>query len=371
MRYGFCGPHEAPAVDCKVWCAFLLFLLMGSSPAHAGGQAASAGIGNQASGDSAKLSRLLEVQTATISSRYRYMEDSQGAVVENQCQYQDIFRGRLRLDNRGRYSINAGVASGRSFTGGWNSTSWGTGKPVSNHYLKQLYFSGLPAPGIEFQYGGLYLLRGESTEITTYDNDGYIVGQRLSLKRPGELFFDEVSVTYGYLGDETQPNLNKRFHRLKHSNYHQWLVVKKLGSRAGLSAEYTFNDGVETLRQAVRVLTPELRIVDLLRFENYQRTDVHPDFGFAIVAEKTLRRRLTIGGGYGDIDRDYGGLNADRWVSGRRLFATAAFVVCPEFTISAFATRAVKTGFPIDNATRVDIVFSYHLLETLKRTSLF
>ena len=170
---------------------------------------------------------------------------------------------------------------------------------------------------------------------------------------------------------ETLPNLNKRFHRLKRSNYHQWLAVKNIGPRAALSVEYTFNGGTETLRQAVRFRTPELRIVDLLRFENYQRTDVQPDFGFALFAEKILGRRLTIGGDYADIDRDYGSLNGDRWLSGRRLFATAAFAVCPEFTISAFATHAVKTGFPVDNATRVDIVFSYHLLESLKRTSLF
>ena len=350
---------------------FLHILLVAASATHAAGQAGSAGAGKQPSGDPAKLSRWLELQTSSVTSRYRYIEDSGGAVVENQCQYQDVFRGRFKIDNRGQYSVNAGVASGRSFTSSWNATGWGTGEPVSNHYLKQLYFSGTPGQGIEFQYGGLYLLRGESTEITSYDNDGYIVGQRLSLKRPRELFFDEVSITYGYFGDETLPNLNKRFNRLKRSNYHQWLVVKNIGPRAGLSVGYTFNGGIETLRQAVRVRTPELRVVDLIRFENYQRTDVQPDFGFAVFSEKTLQRRLTIGGGYTDIDRNYGGLNGDRWVTGRRLFAAASFAVCPEFTISAYATRAVKTGFPIANATRVDIVFSYNLLESLKRTSLF
>jgi hypothetical protein len=134
---------------------------------------------------------------------------------------------------------------------------------------------------------------------------------------------------------------------------------------------YTFNGGAETLRQAVRVRTPELRIVDLVRFENYQRTDVQPDYGFAIFAEKSLRSRLTIGGGYADIDRNYGDLNGDRWFRGRRLFAVATLSLCPEFTLSAYATRAVKTSFPVENATRVDIVFSYNLLESLRRTSLF
>jgi hypothetical protein len=318
-----------------------------------------------------KISRWLELETATVTTRYRYIESSRGEVLANQDQYQDILRGRFKFDSRGRYSIFAGISTGTSFIGGWDSAGWGTGDAVTNHYLKQLGFSAAPLHGVELQYGGLYVLRGEATEITTYDNDAYIVGQRLRLKRPKELFFDEISVTYGYLGDVALPNLNKRFHRLKQSNYHQWLVTKSIGSRAAVSAGYSFQDGIETLRQAVRLRTPELRLLDLVRFEDYERTDVHPDYGFAVTGEKSLHRRLTVGGGYADIDRNYGGLNGDRWMSGRRLYATAAFVLCPEFTVSAFLTHAVKTGFPISNATRIEVLFSYNLLESLRRTSLF
>jgi len=317
------------------------------------------------------LSRWLELQTATVTNRYRYLENSHDEVIGNQDQYQTILRGRFKLDRGGRYSVNAGVATGTVFTSSWNSTGWGTGDPVTNHYLKQLYFSAAPVEGIELQYGGLYISRGESTETTTYDNDGYIVGQRLSLKRPGDLFFDEVSVTYGYLGDIETPNLNKRFNRLKRSNYHQFLLAKNLGARAAVSAGYTFQEGVETLRQAVRLRVPEARVVDQVRFENYQRTDVSPDYGFAITGEKFLHKRLTVGGGYADIDRDYGGLNGDRWLSGRRLYATASLSIFPEFSISAFVTRAVNTSFPVSNKVRLDVLFSYNLVESLRRTSLF
>src|SRR5205823_10201419 len=117
-----------------------------------------------------------------------------------------------------------------------------------------------------------------------------------------KLFFDEVSITYAYLGDLNTPNLNKRYHRLQQSNYHQFLVDKKIGKRAAVSADYTFESGRETLRQAVKLNLPELRVVETIRFENYQRTDVNPAYGFALYGEKTVSGGLVLGGGYARID---------------------------------------------------------------------
>ncbi len=319
----------------------------------------------------APLSRWVELQTANISTRYRYIENSKGVVTTNQAQYKDEFKARFKFDKKGNYTINAGVFSGNNFTGSWNNTGAGTGDPFTNLYLKQLYFAAKPIKGVELQYGGLYLLRGETSEITSYDNDGYIMGERLSIKRPRDLFFDELSVTYGYLGDTSRPNINKRFNRLQKSNYHQFLVGKNLGKRAALSVDYTFVSGVETMRETVKVNATELRVIDSFRFENYQRTDVKPDYGYSIYGEKTLHKRLTLGAGLADVDRYFNPLNADRFGIGRRFFVESRFVLSPELSVSAFYQHAVATDYAIANKTRFDLVVTYNLLRSLQRTGLF
>lgn len=314
-----------------------------------------------------RLERWFEVQTATITFRYRFLENAQGVTTGNQMQDQDIFRARFKFDSGGRYSINALVGSGTQLISSWNNTGVGTGNPVTNFYLKQLYFAAQPVRGVEVQYGGIGILRGESTEITTYDNDAYLVGERVILRRPKKLFFDEIAVTYAYLGDLNLPNLNKRYHRLKQSNYHQFVVSKKLGKQVAVSADYTFQSGVETIREAIKVNLPKVRVLDSLRFEDYQRLDVNPAFGFALSGEKKLLPRLTVGGGYGQIDQRYGGLNADRFNFGKRVYLTGVFTVFPEFSISTFATHTVGDRRLSSHRARFDLLFTYDLLKSLKR----
>ncbi|MFN7945227.1 MAG: hypothetical protein U0Z53_07735 [Blastocatellia bacterium] len=317
-----------------------------------------------------RLARWIDLQTVTFSLRYRLVENSSGVTTASQLQHNEAIKGRFKFDSGGKYSINFGVFSGNNFIGSWNNTGAGTGSPFTNLYLKQLYFSARPIRGVEFQYGGLYVQRGESTEITTYDNDAYLTGERLVLKRPKELFLDEISVTYAYLGDISSPGLNKRYHRLKEANYHQFLVGKQL-RRAAVSVDYTFVAGAETMREAVKLNTPELRVVDSVRFENYQRADVNPAYGFSLAGEKVLRKRLTLGGGIADIDRNYGGLNSDRFNRGRRLFASGSYLISPSFSVSTFYSRSVGNDYAISNRTRFDLVFSYHLLPALQRLKIF
>jgi hypothetical protein len=317
-----------------------------------------------------KWERWFELQAATITARYRFIEDSHGETANDQMQYQDVFRGRFKFDAAGRYSVNATVASGNQFIGSWNNTGAGTGNAATNHYLKQLYVSAKPLPGVEIQYGGLGLLRGESSEITTYDNDGYIAGERVSVKSPKRLFFDEIAVTYAYLGDTNTPDLNKRWGRLKQSNYHQFLVSKKFGARVAASADYTFQSGTETLRQAVKLDLHETRLIDALRFEDYERVDVHPAYGFALAGERRLTRRFTLTGGYAHIDRFYGGLNADRFNFGHRIYLLGSYSLTQEFTVSTFYDHAVGKNYAESNRARFEVLFSYDLVKGLKRAGI-
>ncbi len=322
-------------------------------------------------GQDGKITRWFELQTATLTVRTRFIETSQGITISNNLQHQEAFKARFKFDPKGNYSLHAGVFSGNHFIVGWSDTGLGTGEGVTNLYLKQLYLSAQPIKGLELQYGGLYFQRGESTEITSYDNDGYLVGERIILRKPKQFFFDEIAITYAYLGDLSRPNLNKRYYRLKQANYHQFLVSKKLGKRASMSAEYTFHDGRETMREAVSINMRRLRVIDSLHFENYQRMDVNPDYGFTVSGEKTLFKRLTLGGGYAQIDPNYGGLNGDRFNKGKRMFVTATFVISPEFSLSTFLTRAAARRFAVSNRTRFEVLFSYNLLKSLQRTGIF
>ncbi len=312
-----------------------------------------------------------ELQTANLYTRYRFVESSERVTTADQIQHKESFRGRLKLDREGRFSLNAGVFSGRQFISTWNGTGWGTGTGQSNLALKQLFVSAAPIKGVSFEYGGLYIVRGESTEITSYDDDGFIVGERVSLNRPERLFFDEISITYAYLGDTTVPNINKRFHRLKQCNYHQFLVSKKIGSGAALSLDYTFQDGKETMREAVRVKVAGTHLLDFFRFENYQRIDVHPSVGFAFSGEKTLLRRITLVGGYAQIDKDYGNLNADRFLTGKRIFLMSSFQISPELSFAPYLTRSLADRSEVAQHVRVDFVLNYNLLKSLQRAGIF
>ena len=79
-------------------------------------------------------------------------------------------------------------------------------------------------------------LRGEGSEITTLDNDAYLEGYRVSIKRPSRLLVDEVAVTLAYLGDLNEPNVFTRLDRMSDHNYSQILVAKRRTLAAGGAA---------------------------------------------------------------------------------------------------------------------------------------
>lgn len=316
-----------------------------------------------------KVTPWFELETASLSTRYHYIRNTGGVTAANNNQYQVTLQGRLKLDRAGKYSVHAGVFSGDSFSGGWNASGWGTSAGRSNLYLKQLYLSAQPVTGVEVQYGGLEIASGQSTEVTAYDADGYIMGQRLRLARPKQLYFDEISVTYGYLGDVNRAGVSRRFHRLRESNYHQFLVAKNVGKRVRASADYSFEAGVDTLRQAIRLRAPELRIIETVLFENYQRLSADAGYGFGVYGEKKLHPRCSLGGGYAQIDRV--ALNSDRFLHGKRLHLTGHVTLSPEFSVSVATTQAVGATGPDLPRTRLDVAFQYNLLHSLRKTGVF
>lgn len=315
-----------------------------------------------------KTHRWLDLQTGQADARYRIIDTSQGVRTSNVLQHKQTIRAGLKFDPKGRYSLQTGLGSGSSFTSTWEGTGVGTGAPTWAFNVRTLYLAAQPIKGLEVHVGGLAATtRGEATEITTYDNDGYLVGERVSVKRAKDLFFDELSATFGYLGDTSTPNVFKRLDSLDNHNYTQLLVAKKLGTRAAASADWSRAAGVETWREAVRVAVKEAVVVDTVRLELYQRIDTPDGEGFAVTLDKALSKLVGLSGGYANIDRQAPTLNGDRYARGRRMFVESRVNVTPEFSVSVFYTRAFKNDFVVPNQTRFDLVASYNVLKALQR----
>jgi hypothetical protein len=316
-----------------------------------------------------ELSRWLEFDNLSFSTRYHFIENSNRTKAANSDQYQIAIKGRFKFDKKGDYSVTAGIYTGNAFTSGWNNSGWGTGKHQTTLFVKQLYFQARPVKGLEIQFGGLPVTNGVSTEATGYDNDAYITGERLRLKYPKKLFFDEISITYAFLGDLNQPEIFKRLKRLGESNYHQFLVSRHIGKRANFSADYTFQSGLNTLRQAIKVKVPEARIFDSVEFENYQIVGDDPGYGFNLFGDKKLGDRFSVSGGVAHIDRKL--LNGDRFPPGTRVHFTAGAKLGYDLSLSAMFTQGIGTWPDVRNRTRLDIVLTYNLLDLLHRKKIF
>jgi hypothetical protein len=317
----------------------------------------------------AKVKLWFEFEQLTLAARYHFIELANHHISANNVQYQFIARFRFKFDPKGRYSVVANAATGSAFNGGWNATGWGTGSTQRDLHFKQLYFDAKPTKGVEMQAGGLFINYGLSTEATTYDNDSYIMGERLVLRMPKKLYFDEVSVTYASLADFNTPNVFRRFRHFDDQNYHQFLVRKQINKTIGFSADYTFESGKDTYHQAVKISLPKRNILDTLLFEDYERIDPDKSYGFNAFGEKALYKWLTLSGGFTNLNLN--NFSGDRFPPGKRIYMNTTFKMSPEFSFSTQVTQGVGDIAPTIPRTRVDVILTYNILETLKRSRFF
>ena len=242
------------------------------------------------------FARWLDLDAASISIRYRLVLATSGTRF-NQAQTQDVLRGRVKLDAGAHVAVGFTVQSGAGFPSSWNNTGLGTGDRRSSVFLKHLFADVTPIGGVEVQYGGLGLAHGDNTEMTAYDNDGYLVGGRVSLRRPKDVFFDDVTVTVGYLGDLTTSNVFTRFEHLDRHNFTQILVEKRLNAHVQASTDYVDNDLEGGVWRAAGRFTLGARFVDALRVEYGVRvTDAPHDTSAGVTGEKTLGHVLLFAG---------------------------------------------------------------------------
>ena len=358
------------------------------------------------------LGRWLDLETLSNSERYRNAYAVGGEHVFENAQQRSLIIGQIKLDAEGRYDIGFRASSGRYFNwafGGYTGENFAdrVGSPAflpsffspaesfaavqaifadpaglavieqlkSNgwqFYLRELYFSATPAKPVTVEFGSFGIERGLSSEITTFDEDGYLSGERIRLHDPEHLFFDEVGFTNAFLGNIATPNLFDRGSSLKENNYRQIFAKKQLNQRVGFSGEYTWQTGIDTLREAIVVGTKESKVVDSLRFEAYERLNtktfagiaqspvgpigslsIPGASGFAVVAQKKLGQ-LSGDIGYASVDKDYSvyansrvfevfgfPLNGDAYGLGNRIFAHASYAIAPGVTALGFYTHEV------------------------------
>ena len=346
-------------------------LLAGPAAPGAAPQAGQAAIGSssQRVTPALPLARWIDVQSGTVSTRFRFNDTSSGAITHEQLQYREELKARVKVDRSGAYAVNIGLGTGDQFVRGWNNTAYGTPNGfTSNLFVKLLFGSAAPVKGLEIQAGGLGIVKGESTEITSYDNDGYIVGERISVKQPRTLHVDELSITVAYFGDSKTASLWPRFRRLGEVNYYQVLATKRFGSRLASSADVTTVAGATTVRSGLKLNTPGLRQLDSIRFEHYGRFNDDPAYGFSLAGERAVAKWLTLSAGWADIDQNDGGLNSDRFGVGRRWFTIETITLGRELSAQIFYQHAVDNAYALQNRRSLHIVLTYSVLKGLQRT---
>jgi hypothetical protein len=314
----------------------------------------------------------VDLQAAIVQARYRRMESSADTVLANHMQDSVLLRGRVKFDAKGHYGLTGSFQTGPTFTGSWNNVGWGTGGPrTTGIYLKHLFLTAAPVTGLDLSYGSIGFVRGEASEITSYDNDGYMLGGRVTVRRPKALFLDDISYSQGFFGDPAEPAFSDRYSNFGVVNFHQVVGIKRFGRLFAFSGDYTNQDGAGTVRAAARFRTPRMRVIDGIRYEQYCRVQRLPACGLGATVDKALGRRVIVGGGYANVDPDFGGVNGDRYTRGQRVFEQVTVRVFRDFTVSGFATQAFDNSFAIANTRRVDLVVTYNALGPIRRAGWF
>jgi len=318
------------------------------------------------------LGRWFDLQAATVGARYRMVETNTAVISANQVQDNAQFKGRFKFDAKATWTLNAVYATGSNFSGGWNNTGLGTGDPFTHLYVKQLFVAWAPVSGVEASYGSTGYFRGESTEITTFDNDGYMSGERISVKRPRQFHLDEFGAARGYVGDVSRPGVFDRWDRFTGGrNYFQIFAAKKFKKFFSVSGDYAHLDGAPMWHGAVTAKIPAARVVDTLRFEGYTRTGTTGGSGYSVYVEKTMRKRAAAGVGYATIDPLAPTLNGDRFLRGQRYFVSGSYKLGFDFTAQAFWGQAFHNAITIANQKRLDAIISYNALAGFQRIGWF
>ena len=170
--------------------------------------------------------RWLDLTAFSHSERYRNAFELGGPHVFDNAQSRSLIAGTVKLDAQGRYRIGFRASSGRYFNWAFSNYTGGSFIPRVNNpaaiaafftpaqygevvdsifadpagfaltgpdglqsngwefYMRELYFSATPIKFVTVEFGSFGIERGYGTEITTFDEDGYLAGERIRLRAP-------------------------------------------------------------------------------------------------------------------------------------------------------------------------------------------
>ena len=308
-----------------------------------------------------------DLQAAAASIRYRGVENAGDVWTTSAMQWTYNAKGRVLLDGKARYTVNFVALAGASFNQSWLMTGVGTGTTHYETGLRQLFVQADPIKGLSFQVGSLAPVRGANTEITTLDNDGWVFGERVSVKGRTPWLADEIVVTNAYLGQFNHPDL---FHRTGHwsdRNYRQVMATRALSKAVTVSADYTHQAGAEILHQAVLVSAPRRLWFNSIRLEQYERVEPTSAYGMAFSLEKALTKKLKTGVGIASVDRRFGTLNGERFNTGHRWFVSGSYPLIGPLSTSWFYTRQIDAPAGATNVQRVDLHLTYDVLAHVRQ----
>lgn len=360
---------------------------------------ASAAASFPAAPSTSQSERWIDLDTLSYSGRYRNTVNDDGRRLFEFGQQRYMAAGRIKADRAGRYFVGFHASSGRYFNWSYtdliggqykdsvvaarsyktaaekaalayalpldpNGATYKAGIPSRGGYFtpRQLYFSATPVDQLTVEFGSLYIEHGQNTEITSFDDDGYISGERVRLHDPKHFYFDQIAVTSAYLGSPLTPDFIARGADLKRGNYSQYLIEKKLPKRIVASADYTLLNHTHTFREAASIKLRENPVIDGARFELYQRTDdvklagktFTAGSGFAVSAHHTFFKKAGFEGGYATVDERYSiysgsiylsivgfAWNGDAYETGKRGFAKLDCKLGEGVSLFGFYTHAV------------------------------
>jgi hypothetical protein len=340
--------------------------------------------------------RWFDLQSATLATRGRWAEpEPTGTVHQAEMQHRERFEGFFKADKKAKYTLHATVSSGFYFSRAFAETGWGKlwyNEIGPNMYVRQLYGVAKPIEGIELSAGSMPLVRGAVSEAISYDEDGWITGERISIKRPKQIFFDEVSVTNAYLGDFYKANFFARTDRMERSNYRQVLFAKKAGKRVYSSVDYTFSPGLGHTQHYVRfgtVIDTKGYFLDHFRAAAYVRPTPGRGAGFEVMGDRHFGTRGFVQSGFVFVDQDYGNmisaaesannpkasntqgyapggnLNADRFTRGHAPFLLVRYNLAKDLELEMFAKKDLyQNAFQVKNANVAYIELVYNLRPT-------
>jgi hypothetical protein len=315
------------------------------------------------------IRRWVDVQSVHATSRFRWNTNSAGRETASDVQWQSQLRGRFLFDRAGRYHVGTFASTGASFAGSFNNTGIGIGRSARPFALRHLYLSAEPVKGVELQAGGIAMNRGVMGEQVAYDNDGFMIGERLTL-RPTTGPVTQIAVTAGHLGDLRDPSVFNRFDSLNDASYRQALVGLRLGSRATASVDYTHDAGRSIVREGVNVRLPARLKVTAVRVEAYHRVDPDARTGFHVGADAAIGK-LAVTAGVMSVDAAYGALNGDRYETGTRYYSIYTWPLTSQLSVQIYHSRAFDIEFPIPLAHRFDFVATFNPTAALKRAGVF